>query len=74
MTATYQKSEIGKGLVYVKPVAVSDLPKRLADQAGELEEVFSVHDANGQQLALVASRDIAQDIAARHKLSAVALH
>ncbi|MEM6340967.1 MAG: DUF1150 family protein, partial [Pseudomonadota bacterium] len=41
-------------MVYVKPVAIAELPQDVQDQAEGLEELFAVHDAEGQQLALVA--------------------
>ncbi len=38
--------------VYVKTIAVSDLPFEVREQAEGLERLYAVHDADGQQLAL----------------------
>ena len=49
--------------VYVKTIAVSDLPREVRDQAGDLEQLYAVHDAQGQQLALVGDRKLAFTLA-----------
>ncbi|NRB01536.1 MAG: DUF1150 family protein, partial [Rhodobacteraceae bacterium] len=53
-------------MVYVKPVAVSDLPQDVQTQADGLDQIFSVHDAEGTQLALVADRKLAFMLAREH--------
>ena len=65
---------LGADLVYVKPVAVADLPAKLREQAGELETIFAVHDAEGQQLALVADRNLAFVLARQYDRVPVTLH
>ena len=40
--------------VYVKAVLVNDLPRNLRDQAEGLDQIYAVHDAEGQLLALLA--------------------
>ncbi|KIC46859.1 MAG: DUF1150 family protein [Ruegeria sp.] len=64
----------GKRIVYVKTVDVADLPRDLRDQAGDLDQLYAVHDADGQQLALVADRKLAFVLAREHDLSPVAVH
>ncbi|MEX0279138.1 MAG: DUF1150 family protein [Ruegeria sp.] len=64
----------GKRIVYVKTVDVADLPRDLRDQAGDLDQLYAVHDADGQQLALVADRKLAFLLAREHDLSPVAVH
>ena len=61
-------------LVYVKPVLVSDLPSEVQDQIDGVKQLFAVHDASGQQLALVADRRLAFDLARQHDYSPQALH
>ena len=34
--------------VYVKTIAVTDLPREVRDQAEGLEQLYAVHDAQGQ--------------------------
>lgn len=61
-------------MVYVKPVLVSDLPSEVQEQIGGVKQLFAVHDADGQQLALVADRRLAFDLARQHDYSPQALH
>jgi hypothetical protein len=65
--------EIGR-LVYVKTVDVADLPDQVRAEAGELEQLYAVHDEKGQQLALVADRKMAFVLAREHDFSPVAVH
>jgi hypothetical protein len=64
----------GADQVYVKPVAVATLPDDLREQAGELETIFAVHDAEGTQLALVADRSLAFVLARQYDRVPVTVH
>ncbi len=64
----------GENIVYVKAVPVADLPPEVQDQAGELETLFAVHDAEGQKIALVANRTLAFALARQNDLSPVTVH
>ncbi|MTI00436.1 MULTISPECIES: DUF1150 family protein [Alphaproteobacteria] len=64
----------GDRIVYVKAVDVADLPQDLQDQAGDLDQLYAVHDSDGQQLALVSDRKLAFVLARQHDLSPVAVH
>lgn len=66
-------ADVGR-MVYVKPIAVTDLPREVRDQAGELEQLFAVHDAEGQQLALVANRKLAFALAVQNDYAPQPLH
>lgn len=65
-------------IVYVKPVAVADLPsdmqEEIQEQTGITGTIYSVHDADGQQLALVADRQLAFQLAQQHDYAPVAVH
>lgn len=74
MNTRFQLTNIDQGIVYVKPVQVADLPETLRDQAEGLQEIFAVHSANGEQLALVASRDLAFVLARQHDMVPVGVH
>ncbi len=74
MKTPYEINTEGDRIVYVKSVDVADLPQDLRDQAGDLDQLYAVHDANGQQLALVAERKLAFVLARQHDLSPVAVH
>jgi hypothetical protein len=60
--------------VYVKTIAVTDLPREVRDQAEGLEQLYAVHNANGQQLALVGDRKLAFDLAREHNYAPVLVH
>lgn len=61
-------------IVYVRAVAVSDLPDDLRDQAGDLDVIYAVHGPDGQQLALVANRAIATHLAREHDVTLLSVH
>ena len=60
--------------VYVKTIAVSDLPLEVREQAEGLEQLYAVHDAKGQQLALVGDRKLAFSLAREHDYAPVMVH
>lgn len=75
MDAKYDFGEGGENrIVYVRPVKVADLPDEVQAQVGNAETLYAVHDANGQQLALVRDRRLAFVLARQHDLSPVTVH
>lgn len=60
--------------VYVKTIAVSDLPQEVREQAEGLKKLYAVHDAEGQQLALVGDRKLAFSLARDHDYAPVMVH
>lgn len=73
MNSTFSFPE-GPEIVYVREVAVRDLPDDLREQAGDLDVIYSVHAANGDQLALVANRALAFHLARQHDVTPVSVH
>jgi hypothetical protein len=63
-----------RAIVYVRPVAVADLPDSVQDQVEGLTVVYSVHKASGEQLALVADRGLAFALAREHDMAPVSVH
>ena len=61
-------------IVYVREVAVADLPEDVREQAGGLDVIWSVHGADGRQLALVADRRRAFHLAREHDFTPVSVH
>lgn len=61
-------------IVYVKTVDVTELPSEVRDQAGDLDQLYAVHDSEGQQLALVADRGLAFRLARQNDYAPVAVH
>lgn len=74
MRTKYDLSALGSNVVYVKPVPVDSLPPELRQQAGDLEVIFAVHDAEGAQLALVADRRLAFSLARQHDKVPMTVH
>lgn len=61
-------------IVYVRPVKVADLPKNIRAQAEGAEEIFSVHNADGERLALVGNRGLAFTLAREHDYAPMSVH
>lgn len=74
MNTKYDLAAQSKGLVYVKEISVDDLPQEVREEAGGLDQLFAVHDADGAQLALVADRKLAFHLARENDLSPQVLH
>ncbi|MDG1472000.1 MAG: DUF1150 family protein [Ascidiaceihabitans sp.] len=74
MNTDFDFSSVTGGMVYVKPVEVADLPAEVREQIEGTEQLFSVHDPEGQQLALVADRRMAFDLARQHDYAPQAVH
>ena len=64
----------GPRIVYVRPVAVADLPDEVRAQAGGAEVIYSVHAPDGQRLALVADRQMAFHLAKAHDFTPQSVH
>jgi hypothetical protein len=64
------------GLVYVRRVEVEDLPGpvRREAQEGGLEQIYAVHRADGEQVALVGDRMLAFTLARQNDLTPVSVH
>lgn len=74
MHTKFDLGETGDRLVYVKSVLVTELPSEVRAQAGDLKELFAVHNSDGEQLALVADRATAFFLAKEHEMTPMAVH
>lgn len=63
-----------KAIVYVRPVAVADLPEEVRSQAEGLERLYAVHSSEGEQLALVRDRTLAYVLARQNNMTPVSVH
>ena len=61
-------------IVYVRSVAVKDLPREIREQAMGAEELYAVHTEDGKRLALVRNRNLAFMLARQNDLSPVNVH
>ena len=75
MNTTYNfQAADDRAIVYVRPVKVDDLPEAVRDQAEGLETIYAVHNAEGEQLALVRDRALAYSLARQNDMQPVAVH
>ncbi|MCK8465221.1 DUF1150 domain-containing protein [Aliiroseovarius sp. S1339] len=65
-------------IVYVKAVAIDDLPDAIQDearaQADGADTLYAVHREDGEQLALVVDRELAYSLARQNDFSPVSIH
>jgi len=74
MDTKFNFADVGPRVVYVKSVAVSELPDEVQEAADGREHLFAVHDSQGQQLALVADRTMAFTLARQNDMQPVTVH
>jgi hypothetical protein len=74
MDTKFDLEKIGQDIVYVKPILATDLPDEMREKVGDLEQLFAVHNAAGEQLALVANRKLAFHLARENDMQPVTLH
>lgn len=75
MNATFDTiANADEKIVYVRSVLVADLPDDVRQKAGDMERIYSVHNADGDRMALVADRKLAFDLAREHDFSPVNVH
>jgi hypothetical protein len=80
MDTKYELDETEAGaprrIVYVRPVAVKDLPQEVRQQAEALgaDELYAVHAENGERLALVRNRSLAFFLARQNDFAPVNVH
>ncbi len=74
MDAKFDLTKFGQGIVYVKPILATELPEDMRAEVGDLEELFSVHNADGERLALVANRKLAFHLARENNMEPVTVH
>ena len=60
--------------VYVRPVAVADLPSEVRDAAMGAERLYALHTSEGERLALVKDRNMAFLLARQNDLAPVSVH
>ena len=68
------QTEGGDPIVYVRAIAVADLPEEIQAQAEGLDTLYAVHDENGERLALVRDRGLAFALARQNDMAPVNVH
>jgi len=61
-------------IVYVRPVAVAELPAELRKQAEGMDTIYAVHRPDGARLALVVDRRMGFALARQNDLAPVNVH
>lgn len=75
MNTIYDFKELrDERLVYVRPVEVAELPDEVRRQAEGKSQLYAVHDANGERLALVKDRQMAFALARQNDFAPVNVH
>lgn len=64
----------GRRIVYVRPVAVADLPEDLRREVPGIDTLYALHDTDGERLALVRDRRLAFALARQNDLAPVSVH
>jgi len=64
----------GQLIVYIRPVAVADLPEEVRQQAQGIETLYAIGNEEGQQLALVRDRKLAFVVARQNDMTPVSVH
>ena len=74
MDTKFDFTALDQNIVYVKPILVAELPEELRKQVGDMSEIYAVHNAAGEQLALVANRKMAFHLARENNMEPVTVH
>lgn len=74
MYSKHDFKTLGANFIYLKPVAIADLPEEVRAQAGDVTTLFALHNTKGEQVALVASTDVASHLADANQMQLVTLH
>ena len=61
-------------LVYIKTVAVTELPLDLQRHVGPDKTLYAVHKADGERVAVVENRALAYSLARDNDLTPMTLH
>ena len=61
-------------IVYLKPIDKADVPDEVFEETGDIDQLWSVHNSDGEQLALVGDLNQAYDMAREFSYSPMTLH
>ena len=69
-----ETSGVEERIVYIRPVDVADLPEEVRGESGGREQVYALHSADGERLALVRDRNTAFVLARQNDFAPVTVH
>ena len=61
-------------IVYLKPIDKADVPDEVFEEIGDIDQLWSVHNSEGEQLALVGDLNQAYYMAREFSYSPMILH
>jgi hypothetical protein len=61
-------------IVYIRRVAVADLPDDIREQAKGIETLYAIGSETGEQLALVKDRKMAFAVARQNDMTPLSVH
>lgn len=64
----------GRPIVYIRKVAIEDLPREVQAQAGNAKALYAIGSETGEQLALVKDRKLAFVVARQNDMTPVSVH
>jgi len=67
-------ADVEQPIVYVREVALADLPEEVRAEAAGRKKLYAVHDASGERLALVKDRKLAFMLARQNDMTPVTAH
>ena len=75
MTNEHNATQLNAGrIVYIRPIAVADLPDDLRQKANGLVTLYAIGSETGERLALVRDRDLAFVVARQNDMTPVSVH
>ena len=74
MTQQQQTKPSPGSIVYIRKVAVADLPDEVQERAQGIESLYAIGGENGEQLALVKDRELAFVVARQNDMRPVSVH
>jgi hypothetical protein len=69
-----QIKQAERPIVYIRKVAVADLPDEVQVRAQGIEALYAIGAENGDQIALVKDRDLAFIVARQNDMRPVSVH
>ncbi|MEM6408262.1 MAG: DUF1150 family protein [Pseudomonadota bacterium] len=69
-----ENSGMAERIVYIRPVDVAELPEDLQNESGGREQIYALHSADGERLALVRDRKTAFVLARQNDFAPVTVH
>ena len=74
MTETQTQDTPDRKIVYIRKVAVDDLPQEVQEQAQGLTTLYAIGGEDGEHLALVRDRELAFVVARQNDMQPLSVH